>query len=149
MSYINKQNTALVRVKLTDVGRELLAKGQLTFDFWSVGDSEIDYNYVSGWKKFKPSTNAKTGQFLYYNADGVINTNYQQILRPKDKQPTQKSYLINSNNEIINRLDSNSSVRLIKGVISNKAEDRGFFSGSTVDTGLVMSTSTLHIKETG
>ena len=149
MSYINKQNTALVRVKLTDVGRELLAKGQLTFDFWSVGDSEIDYNYVSGWKEFKPSTNAKTGQFLYYNADGTINTNYQQILRPKDKQPTQKSYLINSNNEITNRLDSNSSVRLIKGVISNQAEDRGYFSGSTVDTGLVMNTSTLYIKETG
>ena len=44
MSYINKQNTALVRVKLTDVGRELLAKGQLTFNFWTVGDSEIDYD---------------------------------------------------------------------------------------------------------
>lgn len=149
MSYINKQNTALVRVKLTDIGRELLAKGQLTFDSWTVGDSEIDYNYVRGWKEFKPATGAKTGQFLYYNADGTINTNYQQILRPKDKQPSQKSYLINSNNEFINILDTNSSVRLIKGVVSNQADDRGFFSGSTVDTGLVANSSATFIKETG
>ena len=32
MSYIEKQSTALVRVKLTDVGREQLAKGQLQID---------------------------------------------------------------------------------------------------------------------
>ncbi len=148
MSYINKQNTALVRVKLTDVGRELLAKGQLTFNSWTVGDSEIDYNYVRGWKAFDPSTDAKTGQFLYYNATGGYNVNYQQILRPKDKQAIQKSFLINNRGDIINSLDE-SSVRLIKGIVSNQAEDRGFFSGSTVDTGLVANSSATFIKETG
>jgi len=149
MSYINKQNTALVRVKLTDVGRELLAKGQLTFNSWTVGDSEIDYDYVRGWKDFKPSTGAKTGQFLYFNANETVNVNYQQILRPKDKQTIQKSFLINNTGNIINDLNAESSVRLIKGVISNQAEDRGFFSGSTVDTGLVANSSTMFIKETG
>ena len=34
MSYINKQNTALVRVKLTDIGREQLAQGKLTYNSW-------------------------------------------------------------------------------------------------------------------
>lgn len=149
MSYINKQNTALVRVKLTDVGRELLAKGQLTFDSWTVGDSEIDYDYVRGWKDFKPSTNASTGQFLYYNADGTVNVNYQQILRPKDKQAFQKSFLINQTGGIINPLNAESTLTLVKGVVSNQADDRGFFSGSTVDTGLVMNTSATFIKETG
>jgi hypothetical protein len=149
MSYINKQNTALVRVKLTDVGRELLAKGQLTFNSWTVGDSEIDYDYVRGWKDFKPSTGAKTGQFLYFNANETVNVNYQQILRPKDKQTIQKSFLINNTGNIINNLNEESSVRLIKGVVSNQAEDRGFFSGSTVDTGLVANSSTMFIKETG
>ena len=149
MSYINKQNTALVRVKLTDVGRELLAKGQLTFDSWSVGDSEIDYDYVRGWKDFKPSTNASTGQFLYFNADESVNVNYQQILRPKDKQAFQKSFLLNQTGGIINPLNAESSLTLIKGVVSNQAEDRGFFSGSTTDTGLVMNTSATFIKETG
>tara|TARA_R110001592_G_scaffold133680_3_gene349038 strand:+ start:2142 stop:4337 length:2196 start_codon:yes stop_codon:yes gene_type:complete len=150
MSYINKQNTALVRVKLTDVGRELLAKGQLTFNFWTVGDSEIDYDYVRGWKAFDPSnTNVSSGQFLYYEADGTAETNYQQILRPKDNQSEQKSYLLNGVGSAFNNLNSESSVRLIKGVVSNQAEDRGFFSGSTVDTGLVMNSDTRIIKETG
>jgi hypothetical protein len=150
MSYINKQNTALVRVKLTDVGRELLAKGQLTFNYWTVGDSEIDYDYVRGWKAFDPGNpNVESGQFLFYEADGSTDTNYQQILRPKDNQAEQKSYLLNGVGAAFNNLNSESSVRLIKGVVSNQAEDRGFFSGSTVDTGLVMNSDARIIKETG
>ncbi len=150
MSYINKQNTALVRVKLTDIGRELLAKGQLTFNFWTVGDSEIDYDYVRGWKAFDPSnTNVSSGQFLYYEADGTVETNYQQIIRPKDAQAEQKSYLLNGVGAAFNNLNSESSVRLIKGIVSNQAEDRGFFSGSTVDTGLVMNSNPRITKETG
>ena len=43
MSYINKQSTTLVRVKLTDIGREQLAKGQLTFANYIIGDSEVDF----------------------------------------------------------------------------------------------------------
>tara|TARA_R110002126_G_scaffold88759_7_gene212574 strand:+ start:14116 stop:16311 length:2196 start_codon:yes stop_codon:yes gene_type:complete len=149
MSYINKQSTALVRVKLTDIGRELLAKGQLTFNSWMVGDSEIDYDYVKGWKDFEPSTNAKSGEFLYYNANGIINSNYEQILRPKDKQPFFKSFLLNKENNFVQPLNTESSARLIKGIVSNEADDRGFFSGSTVDEGLTAATTSTFIKETG
>ena len=49
MSYINQQSTALIKVKLTDIGREQLAKGQLTFSNYVLGDSEVDYEYVKGW----------------------------------------------------------------------------------------------------
>jgi len=65
MSYIDKQNSALVRVKLTDVGRAQLAQGQLSFDSWTAGDSEVDYNYVKGWKQFLPSSNAAVGEFFF------------------------------------------------------------------------------------
>ena len=54
MSYIEKQSTALVRVKLTDVGREQLAKGQLTFNSYVIGDSEVDYDGGGNWGRFNP-----------------------------------------------------------------------------------------------
>ncbi len=65
MSYINETNTALVRVKLTDIGRHQLATGQLTFTKYSIGDSEVDYNYVKGWAEFAPNSGAATGEFLF------------------------------------------------------------------------------------
>ena len=150
MSYIDKQSTALVRVKLTDVGREQLAKGQLTFTSWLAGDSEVDYGYVRGWKQFVPSSNAATGEFFFYGGDGTLTRNiYSKVLRPKDKQPFFTSYLLDNQNNFIHSLDAQSSVQLIKGLVSNEADDRGFFSGSTVDVGLSAVTTTEFIKESG
>ena len=148
MSYINKQNTTLVRVKLTDIGREQLAKGQLTFNSYIVGDSEVDYNYVKGWKEFVPNSGAATGEFYFTEADGNIVKNiFSKVLRPKDDNPFFSSFLLNQSNQFIFPLNQQSNIQLIKGLVSNEADDRGFFSGSTVDTGLVLDTNT--IKETG
>lgn len=150
MSYINKQNTALVRVKLTDIGREQLAQGKLTYSSWVAGDSEVDYNYVKGWKDFVPSSNAATGEFYFYEGDGSVTKNiYSKVLRPKDKQPYLTSFLIDNQNKFIQPIDSSSSLQLIKGIVSNRAADRGFFSGSNVDVGLTAQTSTEFIKESG
>ena len=150
MSYINKQNTALVRVKLTDIGREQLAQGKLTYNSWLAGDSEVDYNYVKGWKEFVPSSDASTGEFYFYGGDGSVTKNiYSKVLRPKDEQPYFTSFLLDNNNEFIQSIDTNSSLQLIKGVVSNQAADRGFFSGSTVDLGLTAQTSQRFIKESG
>ena len=147
MSYINKQNTALVRVKLTDIGREQLAQGKLTYNSWVAGDSEVDYNYVKGWKEFVPSSNAATGEFFFYGGDGSLTRNiYSKVLRPKDEQPYFTSFLLNSQNEFIYPIDTQSSLQLIKGVVSNQAADRGFFSGSTVDVGLTAQTSERFIE---
>ena len=114
MSYINKQNTALVRVKLTDIGREQLAQGKLTYNSWIAGDSEVDYNYVKGWKEFVPKSNASTGEFYFYGGDGSVTKNiYSKVLRPKDKQPFLTSFLLDNNNNFIQPIDSSSSLQLI------------------------------------
>jgi hypothetical protein len=150
MSYINKQNTTLVRVKLTDIGREQLAKGQLTFTNYMIGDSEVDYNYVKGWSEFVPNEGATTGQFWFPEANGNITKNiFSKVLRPKDDNPFFSSFLLNQSNQFIFPLNQQSNIQLIKGIVTNEADDRGFFSGSTVDTGLVPQIGTDFIKETG
>jgi hypothetical protein len=141
MSYINKQSTTLVRVKLSDVGREQLAKGQLTFSNYVIGDSEVDYNYVKGWKEFVPSIGASTGEFYFVEADGNIQKNiFSKVLRPKDDNPFFSTFLLNQSNQFLFPLNQQSNIQLIKGIVTNEAEDRGFFSGSTVDSGLVAQT---------
>lgn len=150
MSYINKQDTTLVRVKLTDIGREQLAKGQLTFSNYMIGDSEVDYNYVKGWSEFVPSEGATTGEFWFPEADGNIVKNiFSKVLRPKDDNPFFSSFLLNQSNEFIFPLNQQSNIQLIKGIVTNEADDRGFFSGSTVDSGLVPQIGSDFIKETG
>jgi hypothetical protein len=125
-----------------------LAKGQLTFNSYIVGDSEVDYNYVKGWKEFVPNSGAATGEFYFTEADGNIVKNiFSKVLRPKDDNPFFSSFLLNQSNQFIFPLNQQSNIQLIKGLVSNEADDRGFFSGSTVDTGLVLDTNT--IKETG
>ena len=150
MSYIDKQNSALVRVKLTDVGRAQLAQGQLSFDSWTAGDSEVDYNYVKGWKQFLPSSNAAVGEFFFYGGDGSLTRNiYSKVLRPKDKQPKPTSYLLNPTQspQWKTSINTQSSLQLLTGVVSNEAQDRGYFSGTTVDTGLIANENL--VKETG
>ena len=150
MSYINKQSTTLVRVKLTDIGREQLAKGQLTFANYTIGDSEVDYNYVKGWSEFVPNIGAATGEFWFPEADGNIVKNiYSKVLRPKDDNPFFSSFLLNQSNQFIFSLNQQSNIQLIKGIVTNEADDRGFFSGSTVDSGLVAQTNSNFILEQG
>ncbi len=149
MSYINKQGAALVRVKLTDVGRHLLALGQLTFSKYVIGDSEVDYDYVKGWYPILPQV-ASNGEFLFEEANGnVIHNIFSKVLRPKDKQPFLSTFLINQSNEHIFPLNLQSNIQLITGTVSNEAADRGFFSGSTVAEGLTAVTTTEFIKESG
>jgi hypothetical protein len=150
MSYINKQSTTLVRVKLTDIGREQLAKGQLTFNNYMIGDSEVDYNYVKGWSQFVPSVGAATGEFWFPEADGNIVKNiFSKVLRPKDDNPFFSTFLLDQSNQFLFPLNLQSNIQLIKGLVTNEAADRGFFSGSSVDVGLLAQTSTTFIKESG
>ena len=150
MSYINKQSTALVRVKLTDIGREQLAKGQLSFNNYMIGDSEVDYGYVKGWTQFVPSVGAATGEFWFPVADGNIVKNiFSQVLRPKDDNPFFSTFLLDQGNQFIFPLNQQSNIQLIKGLVTNQAADRGFFSGSSVDVGLSAVTTTEFIKESG
>ena len=150
MSYINKQSTTLVRTKLTDIGREQLAKGQLTFNNYIIGDSEVDYNYIKGWSEFVPSSSASTGEFLFHEAnDNVVKNIFSKVLRPKDENPFFSSFLLDQSNQYLFPLNQQSNIQLIKGLVTNQAADRGFFSGSTVGVGLSAVTTTEFIKESG
>ena len=128
MSYINTQSTALVKVKLTDVGRQKIATGSLSFDNYIIGDSEVDYNYVKGWREFVPNSGAATGEFFFPEADGnIIRDIYSKVLRPKDDQPYLTSFLLDQNNTFTFPLNQQGNVQLIKGIVSNEAAERGFF----------------------
>jgi hypothetical protein len=109
MSYIIKSTNPFIRVKLTEIGRQKLALGQLTYSSWAVGDSEIDYGYVSP------------------NLPGVN----EQILRPKDQQPNLKYFLIKNDGSIKTPLTA-ADTKLLGITVNNLADERGFF--NTVGT---------------
>jgi len=120
MSYIIKSTTPFASTKLTDKGREKIAKGQLTFNTWSIGDSEINYDrevYVQG--------NVLTGT--------------TKILRPKDNQPDLK-YLISNSSGFNSFTFGASDIRCIKVTVDNEADERGFFTGE-LGTGFTTSTT--------
>ena len=83
MSFINSQTSAYIYAKLTDTGRQLLAQGALTYNYWVLGDSESDYGFYS------------------VSYDLANNT----ILAPKDKNSNIKYPLsANFNSNIFNPL---------------------------------------------
>jgi len=118
MSYIINCGDPFVSTKLTEKGREKLAKGKLNFTSWAIGDSEI--NYVR--------------EELLENNVGIYSGT-TSILRPKDKQPNFKSYISKNDLSLGNTpfYDiTNANLKTLKLTVSNKSEERGFFSGSTL-----------------
>jgi hypothetical protein len=109
MSFLVKTETPFINFKLTEAGREKLALGALNFSYWSVGDSEIDYQR----------------EYDYNNGLSIDQTS--MILRPKDKQPNSK-YYVSTGDAVLKTL---TDTRTVKTVINNKAETKGFFSGDT------------------
>ena len=120
MSYIIKSTTPFTSTKLTETGREKLAKGQLNFTSWSIGDSEINYD-----------------REFYIQNDIVSGTT--RVLRPKDKQPNLKYFISNSSGSNSFAFGAG-DIRCIKATINNKADERGFFEGNLA-TGYTTSTS--------
>lgn len=109
MSFINSQTTTVIRAKLTDKGRKLLAQGQLTYNFWVFGDSEIDYNASAG----------------------TYNLSSNKILVPKDKNYNVKYPIpVSKGANIFNTLSNNLPT---EGVITNVATTRGLFDGAGFD----------------
>lgn len=110
MSYIIKNANPFASTKLTEKGREKLAKGQLTFTSWAIGDSEINYN-----------------REIFVDDATLSGTSI--VLRPKDKQPDLK-YFINTG--AVSPLVSfgASDIKCIKAIINNEALERGMFSGN-------------------
>lgn len=109
MGFIIDNTNGFVSVKLTNKGRELLGRGQLTFNSWAIGDSELNYQRES-------------------NIEGT-NQIKSKILTPKDFNPNLINMLRIGDNDL-NPLSPN-NINLIEANISNKAKQRGFFSGTT------------------
>lgn len=113
MSYIISNTSPFVSIKLTETGRQKLASGALNFSFWAIGDSEINYDRES---LMDLNTTAP-----YQNL-----TNTSKILRPKDRNPNIKYYITKDGLTNLNTLQ-NGNINVIKAVVNNEAENRGFF----------------------
>lgn len=100
MAFINKIVEPVLTIKLTSKGREKLSTGSLTYSYYAIGDSEIDYNYISktglggdNFSLLKPvdmnpdiiSFLKKNQNITYYNdfplsSDEIIVTNEQESI---------------------------------------------------------------------
>lgn len=133
MSYIINNTSAFVNIKLTESGRQKLAQGQLNFNSWAIGDSEINYN--------------REAIFEANPTDPTLN-GASKILRPFDRQPNIKHFVTSLTSDVngLNQLNA-SQINTIKAIVNNKAEDRGFFDkNGSVYTTLVTDT---YVKGSG
>lgn len=121
MSYIIKKISPFVSIKLTELGREQLSLGRLTFSFWAVGDSELNYTRE---------------EVVDNNPTNVPLSGSSMIMRPVDRQPNIKSYIYPSTTGNYHKPIDGSVLSVNKIVVNNLADDRGFFdmSGSTYTT---------------
>ena len=78
MSYIIPSTSPFVSIKLTDIGRNKLAQGQLNFSYWAIGDSEIDYNRE---------------QLVNANQSDLTLSASSKVFRTFDLQPNIKSFI--------------------------------------------------------
>jgi hypothetical protein len=129
MSYIIKSTSPFVSIKLTEIGRENLAKGQLNFSYWAIGDSEINYDREA---------------IVDANQTNPVLSGSSIIMRPFDRQPNFKSYITTGARENLNAINS-SNINVVKAVVNNEATERGFFTGTSVST-YDTYTSTTYLK---
>jgi len=127
MAFILNTDPTILRIKLTNKGRELLSRGNLTFSKFGIGDSEIDYTFDN------------TIGFDIFN---------ETILRPKDQNPKIVSFLEEtvSGNTLINlpTVVSNTSI------ITNSAIERGFFQfTSGITSYYTLHSNVSYVKQTG
>lgn len=115
MSYIIKTASPLVNIKLTEVGRQNLAKGQLNFISWGIGDSEINYDREA---------------IVDANPSDPTLSATSMVFRPFDKQPNIKSFITTTNGNNLTPMNP-SNINVVQATVNNAADERGFFSGST------------------
>lgn len=133
MSYIINNTDPFISIKLTQIGRERLAKGALNFSYWALGDSEINYDRE---------------EVVDNNLTDVTLSAMTRIMRPFDMQPNIKSFITKGSTDPLNTLSS-SNIRTVKAVINNEADERGFFSGDTGHTSFSTLTGDTHIQSYG
>ena len=114
MSYIINSTDPFVSIKLTEIGRQQLALGQLNFSYWGIGDSEINYSREA---------------IVDTNPNDAVLSATTRILRPFDQQPNLKYFVTKSDLNPYQTL-TNGDKHVVKAIVNNKAEERGFFLNS-------------------
>jgi hypothetical protein len=127
MSFIIKDSNVTINTKLTTIGRLQLSIGNLNFSTIEVGDSEIDYNYINKYDLENDST-------FSFN-----------ILRPKDINSIIKNP-IPINSGFIETKSPITNISPIEKYITNTADVRGFFTGSTLKSNLIKYSSAVTIN---
>jgi hypothetical protein len=112
MSYIINSTNPFVSIKLTEKGREQLALGQLNFTYWSIGDSEINYNREA---------------VVDANPTDVTLSATSKVMRPFDRQPNIKYFIAPSNATSHYQTLNAGNMSVVKAVVNNEATERGFF----------------------
>jgi hypothetical protein len=119
MSYIISTTNPLVNSKLTAKGREKLAKGQLNFKYFAIGDSEINYGFEEI-RDANPGDAVLNGKSIFY--------------KPKDVQSNIKYFVSKDANVSPLTSLSESEIKALKAQIVNRAPERGFFDVTSKDT---------------
>jgi hypothetical protein len=119
MAFIDKKDPVVINIKLTSKGRELLAQGKLNFQYYAIGDSEIDY-------AFNAAVEASPDSSGYTAFDSTI-------LRPADKNPDILSFITqNVTGSPYNLITGNP---ILSYTVDNAVQPIGFFiSGTTFIT---------------
>lgn len=125
MSYIIENKEAFIPVKLTALGREKIASGDFNWSYWAIGDSEVDY-------RFSDQIPSKLGG--------------DKILRPKDFNPSLKSYLQPTDCSIYNVIKP-TDVKVVECCVHNDAKERGFFTNTGGTYEII--TNETYVKTTG
>lgn len=133
MSYIINNTNPFVSVKLTEKGREQLALGQLNFSFWSIGDSEINYGREA---------------IVDANPTDVTLSASSKVLRPVDRQPNIKYFIRPSSSATQYQNIDASNMNVIKAVVNNEADERGFFTNNLTAYTTDLSTTLTPYNET-
>jgi hypothetical protein len=119
MSYIIKSTSPFVSIKLTEKGREQLSQGLLNFSSFAIGDSEINYN--------REALVDET-----HGPNDLTLSATTMIMRPFDRQPNIKTFITpdGAPSPFQPLPGTDGSINVIKAVVNNAAEERGFFTVS-------------------
>lgn len=105
MSYIDKNSNIVISARLTDKGREKLSIGELNFNTFKLGDSEVDYTTLGS----------------------TYDISLENILKAKACQPGAKTWLLPTVNDLTGHVGIPPLTVLEIGTIID-APEKGFFS---------------------
>jgi len=128
MAFIEKKDPVVLNIKLTSKGRELLSTGKLNFKYFAIGDSEIDYDFVS-------AVNAIDNSYTAFNSS---------IMRPMDNNPSIISFI--PQNLLGDPYNVISSIPTTWYPVTNTVEPIGFFT-NTYDNTFTFIKDTNHVKQ--